>query len=97
MKEVHLQIVNVNTGFCQITYKTKNDLGEIIYYGLQDNGQKFGGIRLMRCTSDYEPSHEIKKIKPEYKFIFQEPTGESKLENLCREFIKNFATAQTGR
>lgn len=73
---------------CQITYLARNNNGERIAYCLQDNGDKFGGIRLMRCSEDGEPSHEcsFKTVRAE----FEKPTGDSKLEKLCREWIENY-------
>jgi len=87
-KNVNLKIDWVDTGFCIVVYKTQNDLGQTIKYGLQDEGDNFGGIRLMRCTYDGEPMYEVKKIKPEYEFNFEMATGNSKLENLVNEFIQ---------
>jgi len=80
-------------GHCQLTYKTKNSNNEKIYYCLQDQGENFGGIRLMRCTQDGEPSHEC-AIKKELSPVFERPRPDQydsdytlKLKSLCNEWI----------
>lgn len=75
-----------HTGHCQITYTAKNDAGQTVVYCLQDNGKNFGGVRLMRCSQDGEPSHEVTFDK-KYKPVFEKPTGDSELEQLVREWI----------
>lgn len=73
-------------GHCQITYTTKNENGQRLVYCLQDQGEKFGGIRLMRCSQDNEPSHEVRLKGPA---SFEMPTGDSKLEEKVKQWIKN--------
>ncbi len=58
-------------GHCQVTYLTKNKLGQSIVYCLQ----KHSGIRLLRCTQDGEPSHEV---KPHALLEFERPPSEDK-------------------
>lgn len=47
MKQAKFKIYDINPGHCQITYATRNDDNDRIFYGLQDNGKNFGGIRLI--------------------------------------------------
>lgn len=75
-----------HTGHCQITYTTKNDSGQSIVYCLQDNGKNHGGIRLMRCSQDGEPSHEAMP-KQGAVLRFEVPLGNSELEILAKEWI----------
>lgn len=82
-------------GHCQLNYVAKNDLGQKIQYCLQDNGEKFGGIRLMRCTQDFEPNYEVTKFKEGILPVFELPELDGsnegyaeKLKALCIEWIK---------
>jgi hypothetical protein len=77
-----------DTGHCQITYVSKNDRGQRLIYCLQDNGKAFGGIRLMRCTQEHEPSHEVKFTQ--IKAIFEKPKGDSELEKLACIWIDKY-------
>lgn len=81
------------TGHCQITYTAKNDHNETIVYCLQDNGEKFGGVRLMRCSQDGEPSHEV-KFRKDVKALFEKPQGDSRLEKLIVSWIENYEKEQ---
>lgn len=72
------------TGHCQITYTTKNSLNQKLIYCLQDNGKAFGGIRLLRCTQDGEPSHDA---HPKSKLIFERPPITDELTKLVNEWI----------
>ena len=78
-------------GHCQITYTSKNDKGEALVYCLQDSGEKYGGIRLMRCSQDGEPSHGV-SFPADCKVIWEKPSGESldKTELLAIEWIDQF-------
>jgi hypothetical protein len=76
-------------GHCQVTYQTKNAHNESIYYCLQDNGINCGGVKLLRCSDDCEPSHEV-RLKKDSNVIFERPTGDSRLEKLVNEWIDNF-------
>ncbi len=75
---------NQDTGFCRITYLCKNDAGETLIYCLQDNN----GIRLMRCSQDGEPMHEVtfKKVRAE----FERPEPISELEKLVNNWIDGY-------
>lgn len=86
MKPIEMKLKSnweYHTGHCQITYVTS----ERLTYCLQDNGAKFGGVRLMRCTDDGEPSHEVSFTKP---LKFEKPSGDSRLEKLVIEWIENY-------
>lgn len=78
-------------GHCQLNYVTRNSLGQKIFYCLQDSGEKFGGIRLMRCTSDFEPSYEVRLLKPvnfERPIINEYDSDYAiKLKTLCNRWI----------
>ena len=80
-KTVKLKIVRVDIGFCQITYSARNPDNQRIFYCLQDHY----GIRLLRCTQEYEPNYEVKFFIPTE---FEIPKGDSELEGMCREWIK---------
>lgn len=79
------KIVEVNTRHCQVTYSCRNAENQRIFYCLQDNGKNHGGIRLMRCTQEGEPQNSAWLKRP---VTMEMPTGDSKLEGLCREWIK---------
>jgi hypothetical protein len=100
MQTINLKLVkNQNhIGHCQITYTTKNELGEKLVYCLQENWP--GQIRLLRCSQDGEPSHEI-KFKSDARVFFEKPIIEpydsnyaEKLKTLCIQWIENFHQAQ---
>jgi hypothetical protein len=77
-----------HTGHCQVTYVSRNDKGQKIVHCLQDNGKNFGGIRLMRCTQDGEPSHPV--YFTEHRAMFEKPPGDSDLEIQVRSWIQNY-------
>ena len=83
-------------GHCQLNYWTRFN-GKKIKYCLQDNGEKFGGIRLMRCSQDYEPEYEIKvllNIEPMFEMpIINDNDSEYTivLKILCRQWIDNYS------
>lgn len=81
-----------NTGHCQINYWTRNEAGQKIFYCLQDQGDKYGGVRLMRATVEYEPSHEVTisgKISFENPFkLNQNSEYSEKLKKLCFDWIE---------
>lgn len=62
MKTVYAKLLPYqdHIGNCQLNYFIRNDRGERAFYCLQDNGERWGGIRLLRCTQDLEPSHEVR-------------------------------------
>lgn len=80
------KIVEVDEGFCQVTYETKNSKGERIYYGLQEHF----GIRLVRCSRDYEPQWEAKLRQGFFaRENFERTPGKTRLEKLCNKWIEN--------
>lgn len=74
------------TGHCQVTYITKNSENQTIVYCLQDNGKNHGGVRLMRCSQDGEPSHEA---YPKAKLDFERPPIYDQLTKLVNDWIDN--------
>ena len=54
-----LNFSDVESGNCRVYFKTQKNKQS---YCLQDEGEKFGGMRLYRCTDNdwREPSHEPK-------------------------------------
>lgn len=77
-----------HAGHCQITYVTRNDTGQRLVYCLQDNGQLFGGVRLMRCSQEGEPCHQVSFN--DRRAVFEKPKGDSKLEADVRIWIENY-------
>lgn len=73
------------TGHCQHTYLSKNEKGQTLVYCLQQKNHT--SVRLMRCSLFGEPSHEIELPKDKI-FKFELPEGDSILDILCREWIK---------
>lgn len=84
-----------HTGHCQITYVSKNAQGQKIVHCLQDNGEKFGGIRLMRCSQDGEPNYEVKFDQIIAKFE-RVPESEGKLAELANKWIENYEATTGG-
>lgn len=89
--KMKLQKIQTHEGYCQINYTSKNESGQVLKYCLQDNGEKFGGIRLMRCSQDFEPSHEI-SLNQRVKIEFEKPKDDDKLHEKCRQFIEKYET-----
>lgn len=75
------KVFDVNEGHCQITYWTKNNFDQRIFYCLQDNH----GIRPMRCTQEGEPEHEV--VIKNYS-LWDIPQGDSKIEIKARQFLQ---------
>jgi hypothetical protein len=73
-----------HTGHCQITYTTKNEDNQKIVYCLQDNGENHGGVRLMRCSQDGEPSHVA---QPSSRIEFERPPIDDRLTKIVNEWI----------
>ena len=97
--EMELTKFQNNIGFCQINYTTRNEDGQRLFYCLQDNGANFGGIRLMRCTQEFEPSHEVSFTKVRASFEKPEPGPydseyAEELKKLCRDWIDNYELEQ---
>lgn len=79
-------------GHCQITYHSWNEYGELLVYCLQDNGKNFGGIRLLRCSRDGEPSWPVKRISVPFKMEIPQITEYDsnyaiQLKAMCKEWI----------
>jgi hypothetical protein len=84
---IHLKIHDINEGHCQITYKTKNKDNQTIYYALQDNGDLHGGVRLLRCTQEGEPSHVVSFSIP---VAFERPINDSRLSHKVIEWLDRY-------
>ena len=76
------------TGHCQITYVSRNDSGQKLVYCLQDNGKNFGGVRLMRCSQDGEPCHEVSFTK--VRAVFERPVDDSDLSRDVNRWIDGY-------
>ncbi len=89
-KHLRLEKIQRNIGFCQLNYFLFLD-NRKFHYCLQDNGEKFGGIRLMRCTQDYEPNYEAKIPCATFEKPIVDHEFDSeytiKLKNLCLDWI----------
>lgn len=84
-----LQKNQTHEGHCQINYYCKNDLNQMICYCLQDNGFLHGGVRLMRCSKDFEAAYEV-HFNNNIICNFEKPKGDSKLELTIIDWIKNY-------
>lgn len=93
MKTVYLKLAEYqdHIGHCQLTYVSKNDLGQKLVYCLQDNH----GIRLCRCTLECEPNYEVSFTK--VKAIFERPVigwydseYSIELKNKCNKWIDSY-------
>ncbi len=78
------KIAKIDNGFCRITYKTKNDNNETIYYGLQEDFKDV--VNVYRCSKDGEPSHQVKLKKPASE-LFERPLGDEQIEIAVRKFL----------
>lgn len=78
-----LQCPQHHLGHCQVTYESLNERRQRLIYCLQLH---FDGVRLMRCSQDGEPSHEVSFSKVRVKF--EKPTGDSKTERMVRAWIE---------
>lgn len=82
-----LQNPQTHTGHCQINYFYRDMSGSKSFYCLQQHDSKT--IRMMRCSSDWEPSHGCYPERVEDMTLeFEKPDGDSRLEVLAREWIK---------
>lgn len=81
-----LQKTQTHEDFCQINYYMQNDDRQKVYYCLQDNGPKYGGVKFLRCSQDYEASHEV--TFSNFNVEFEKPQGDTELESNVREFIE---------
>lgn len=87
MKTIEMKLVNdyaygFGLGHCQVTYISKNDKGQKLVYCLQEHH----GIRLMRCSQDGEPSHEV-KFPDDILVKWEMPKGDSETETLAKRWI----------
>lgn len=80
---------SIDSGFCRIYYTTKNSEGQKIIYCLQDEGDRFGGVQLYRCSKEGEPEF-ITHFKEGIKAIdsMEKPMGETELEKRVRHWIE---------
>ena len=81
-----LEIVEINEGHGQITYKTKNSENETIFYCLQE--QFKNQVRFMRCSQDWEPQSEARP-KGDSVIEIEFAIGTSQLIEACNRFIFN--------
>ena len=59
MAKKKFKIYAVDTGFCRVDYVVENPEGERVFYCLQDEGEKFGGVKFYRSTRELEPAYEV--------------------------------------
>lgn len=83
------KIEKIDTGRCNIVYKTLNVNNEEIYYCLL---QDLNGIELYRCSIPFKEYGEYiyepqSKCSVKSLTEFQIPTGNTNLEKQCREYI----------
>ena len=83
---MELLISEINEGHYQITYRTKNEDNETIYYCLQNCHED--KVRFMRCTQDGEPQSEAWPKENAIIKIELAP-GLTKLTKACHKFISN--------
>lgn len=84
--KLHSMLFHEGIGHCQVTYSSRNTTGQRLVYCLQYQGENWNPkVRLMRCSQDGEPSHEVKFTK--VRAVFERPTGETKTEKAAREWI----------
>lgn len=73
---------------CQVTYTSRNAKGEKLIYCLQYQGQNSSvKVKLLRCSQDGEPSHEVTFTKIAQ---FERPTGDSNTEVAVRDWINAY-------
>jgi hypothetical protein len=77
-------IHSIDNGFCRVNYKAKNSAGEIVFYCLQDEGQRYGGVACYRCSKDFEPEYPIFTFRYDQ---FEIPTGDTQIEIAVREYL----------
>lgn len=85
-------IVDVNDGFYRITYATRDDKNQKIYYCLQVESDS--NLEFLRCTADGEPSYPCTLKKPAIELL-ELPQGDSELEKLCASWITNHQPLNT--
>lgn len=90
MRKIHLKIVDIDDGFCRITFKAQSESGASVYYCLQDEGERYGGVILYRSTSEYEPEYAVKNFKNGFDIAFQLPPENFELGKKCADWIRRF-------
>lgn len=91
MKLANDRVYSEGLGHCQVTYYSKNDQGQKIVYCLQWQGKE--DVRLMRCSQDGEPSHEV-KFKDIADFERPKADKDSRLEKSINKWIDNYEAEQ---
>jgi hypothetical protein len=76
-------IHSIDNGFCRVNYKAVNAAGETIFYCLQDEGKRYGGVICYRSTKDFEPNYPIGYSRDR----FEVPTGDSDIEKVIRDYL----------
>jgi hypothetical protein len=90
MSTYDLNFSDVDSGFCRVYFYHRRPTSGIAWYCLQDEGEKYGGMQLYRCTdSDWrEPSHPV-SFNKRY-IIIERPQGCDDLAVKARQWIKNY-------
>ena len=73
----------IDNGYCRVNYVATNEAGQRIYYCLQDEGKRFGGVICYRSTADEEPNYPIAYGRDR----FEVPTGNSDIEIVVRDYL----------
>lgn len=88
-------------GHCQLTYTCLNSSRQRLVYCLQDQGERFGGVRAMRCTQEGEPEYQVDFR--EVRAVFEKPTPGKydsdyalRLKLLCSRWIERYEEANCG-
>ena len=77
-------IESIDNGYCRVNYKATNSEGQVVFYCLQDEGDRYGGVICYRCSDGFEPQHEIRYKRS----MFEVPTGYSDIEIIVRNYLK---------
>jgi hypothetical protein len=79
------KIHHIDNGFCRVVYKALNEDKQEIFYCLQDEGERYGGVTCYRTTKDFEPNYPV-----EYgKNMFEVPEGNSEIEIAVKKYLTN--------
>lgn len=77
-------------GHCQVTYTSRNDSGQKLVYCLQYQGERWTPkVKLMRCTQDGEPSHEV-AFTQVARAVFERPKPECSTTIAVNEWINQY-------
>ena len=87
-----MKIHSVDNGFCKVNYKTKNAVGETIYYCLMDSGVNHGGVQCYRTCRMFEPSYVVTCNHE----LFEVPTGDTQVEIAVRKYLTEDPPELTG-